>query len=64
VCGGAHADLARARRRATLVADSFGIATTHVQAAPNLCGQLLLQAVDEDSCLTTDVVGIPATVVP
>jgi len=63
-CSGTRTGLGQPRLRTTLVADSYGIATTQVQATPGMCGATLLQAVDVGSCLTTDVVGVPAPVVP
>ena len=59
-CRGTRADLANPQPRATLVADAFGLATTHVQATPAMCGRTLVQALDEGSCLVTDVVAVPA----
>ena len=63
-CRGTRSDLANPQPRATLVADAFGLATTHVQATPAMCGRTLVQALDEGSCLVTEVVAVPATVVP
>jgi hypothetical protein len=31
------------------VADAFGLATTYIQATDPMCGQWMLQALDEDS---------------
>jgi hypothetical protein len=63
-CAGTRTDLANPRPRATLVADAFGLATTYIQATDPMCGQWMLQALDEDSCLTTAARRIPDLVVP
>lgn len=59
-CQGAPVGLANPRGRVDLVANSAGIAATRIQATPGMCGQVLLQALDVDSCLTTSVGAVPA----
>jgi hypothetical protein len=59
-CQGAPVGLANPRARVDLVANSAGIAATRIQATPGMCGQVLLQALDVDSCLTTSVGTVPA----
>jgi len=41
--------------RFDLVANAYGIASTTFQASPQMCGRALLQAMDVDTCLTTQV---------
>lgn len=59
-CAGTPTDLANPRERLVLQADSFGIATTTFPATPGMCGQWMVQALDEGSCQTTTVKPIPA----
>ena len=63
-CAGTRTDLANPRPRATPVADAFGLATTYIHATDPMCGQWMLQTLDEDRCLTTVAGTVPDLVVP
>ena len=54
-CAGAHLDLRRPAFRADLVANSYGIASTTLQATAPMCGNVLVQALDVGTCMTTSV---------
>lgn len=61
-CQGTTVNLANPIGRTALTASSQGIAATRVRATRGMCGRTLIQAVDMDTCLTTSVGTIPATV--
>ena len=63
-CAGVHLDLRRPAFRADLVANSYGIASTTIQATAPMCGALAIQALDVGSCQTTSVRYVPDPVVP
>ena len=61
-CAGTRTGLAGPRLRASLVANDYGLATTVLQATAPMCGAAMLQALDVDSCLPTEVDVLPAAV--
>ena len=61
-CAGTRTGLAGPRLRASLVANDYGLATTVLQATAPMCGAAMLQALDVDSCLPTEVDMLPAAV--
>ncbi len=54
-CAGTTTGLRRPVQRFDLVANSYGIASTVFHPTPQQCGNVLLQAMDVDTCLTTQV---------
>jgi len=54
-CSGTRLDLRRPAFRADLVANSYGIASTTIQATAPMCGNVLVQALDVGTCMTTSV---------
>lgn len=54
-CAGTTMGLRRPVQRFDLVANSYGIASTVFHPTPQQCGNVLLQAMDVDTCLTTQV---------
>ena len=58
-CAGTAAGLDNPVPRTVLTANDAGIAATRIHATRGMCGRLMLQAVDMDSCLATSVRTVP-----
>ena len=58
-CAGVSTGIANPTPRFDLVANRYGIASTKIHTTPAMCGSVLIEALDVDSCLPTTVDPIP-----